>query len=260
MKKIKTISYLTSYLSFLISLSSCFSETEKKHVADSPVYTLIFMDKTQSVNVNKAFVAQKYQQLLADIVEQNIKQKGDKLEVYFIHENTQKAKALSVTCRTEMDNTSSMNATDREGAQTTFDLMLDREKMVLLRQVTSKLAMQNTDNSQRFTDIWASLPVMAKAAETGAEVKAYFLSDMIESMRGAGRRDFHSHAPKDNNEATNWAKTDAKNLKQHALGSTDIKLALPFEPTSSTQENNPTITTYWTVLLQELGAMGVEEI
>ena len=245
---------------FFILFISCSSDKEKKPVADLPVHTIIFMDKTQSVNVNKAFVAQKYQQILSDIVEQNIHQKGDKLEVYFIHENTSKAKALSVVCRTEKENTDAMNLTDKEGAQTTFDLMLDREKIMILRQTVSKMAMQNVGASQRFTDIWGSLGIISKAAESGAEVKAYFLSDMIESMRGTGRRDFHSNPPKNNAEAENWAIIDAKTLKQYTLGSADVKLALPFEPTSSTKENNPTISVYWTTFFQELGAMGVEEI
>ena len=256
----KFFSFLFFIFSLFSLLTSCSSEKDKKSLTDVPVHTIIFMDKTQSVNVNKSFVAQKYQQILRTIVEQNIRQKGDKLEVYFIHENTSKAKALSVVCRTEKENTDAMNLTDKEGAQTTFDLMLDREKMMILRQATSKMAVQNISVSQRFTDIWGSLGVISKVAESGVEVKAYFLSDMIESMRGAGRRDFHSNPPQNNIEAEKWAKTDAQALKQYTLGSADIKLALPFEPTSSTHENNPNITIYWTTLFQELGASVVEEI
>jgi hypothetical protein len=244
----------------LLLTTACSSEKEKKPVTNSPIYTLIFMDKTRSVNVNEAFVAKKYEQILSDIVAQNIRQKGDKVEVYFIHENTSKAKALSLTCRTEIDDTQAMNATDREGAQTTFGLMLDREKMVFSRQITSKLAIQNLSASRQNTDIWGSLPVIAKAAETGMEVKVYYLSDMIESMSGAGRRDFHHNAPANNQEAQSWAKADAKILKNYTLGAAEVKMALPFEPTSSTKENNPTITVYWSTLLQELGAMSVEEI
>jgi hypothetical protein len=249
---------LTTYT--LLLATSCSSEKEKKPATDSPIYTLIFMDKTRSVNVNEAFVAQKYQQILSDLVTQNVRQKGDKVEVYFIHENTSKAKALSLTCRTETEDLSAMNATDREGAQTTFDLMLDREKMIFSRQITSKLAIQNLSTSRQNTDIWGSLPVIAKAAETGMEVKVYYLSDMIESMKGADRRDFHHNAPTNNQEAQSWAKADAKTLKSYTLGAAEIKMALPFEPTSSTKENNPTITVYWNTLLQELGAMSVEEI
>ena len=241
-------------------LFSCFSEEKKAAVTEGPIYTLVFMDKTQSVNVNKAFVAQKYQQILSDLVEQNIRQKGDKLEVYFIHENTQKARALSLTCRTQVDDISHMNATDREAAQTTADLTLQRERMIFLRQLMAKLGVQNVGTSQRYTDIWASLPVINKAAESGAEVKVYYLSDMIESMRGANRRDFHTTPPQDNAQADNWAKTDAKQMKQYALNAAEIKIALPFDPTSSTKENNPTVTQYWSTLLQELGAGTVDEL
>ncbi|MFN8345433.1 MAG: hypothetical protein U0X91_10540 [Spirosomataceae bacterium] len=241
-------------------LFSCFSEEKKAAVTAGPIYTLVFMDKTQSVNVNKAFVAQKYQQILSDLVEQNIRQKGDKIEIYFIHENTQKARALSITSRTEVEDVSAMNATDREAAETTAGLVLERERMVILKQVMSKLAIQNVGTSQRYTDIWASLPVIAKAAESGAEVKVYFLSDMIESMRGANRRDFHVTPPQNNAQADTWAKTDAKQLQQYALNASEIKIALPFEPTSSTKENNPTVTQYWSTLLQELGAGSVEEL
>ncbi len=249
---------LTTYC--LLLTTACSSEKDKKSVAESPIYTLIFIDKTRSVNINEAFVAKKYEQILSDIVAQNIRQKGDKVEVYFIHENTSKAKALSLTCRTETEDLSAMNATDREGAQTTFDLMLDREKMIFSRQIISKLAIQNLGASRQNTDIWGSLPVIGKAAETGMEVKVYYLSDMIESMNGAGRRDFHHNAPANNQEAQTWAKADAKTLKNYTLGAAEVKMALPFEPTSSTKENNPTITVYWSTLLQELGAMSVEEI
>lgn len=253
------ISYLLLPISYLL-LSSCTSEKEKKPVTEGPVYTLVFMDKTQSVNVNKGFVAQKYQQILSDLVEQNIHQKGDKLEVYFVHENTQKARALSVTCRTQVEDISQMSATDREAAQTTADLTLQRERMMILRQLMAKLGIQNIGTSQRQTDIWASLPVIAKAAETGMEVKVYYLSDMIESMKGSNRRDFHSNPPQDNTQAESWAKADAKQMQQYALNAAEIKIALPFEPTSSTKENNPTVTQYWSTLLQELGAGTVEEL
>ncbi len=241
-------------------LFSCFSEEKKVAATAGPIHTLVFMDKTQSVNVNKSFVAQKYQQILSDLVEQNIRQKGDKLEVYFIHENTQKARALSLTCRTEVEDISHMNATDREAAQTTADLTLQRERIVFLRQLIAKLGIQNIGTSQRYTDIWASLPVINKAAETGAEVKVYYLSDMIESMKGANRRDFHIHPPQDNAQAESWAKADAKQMQQYALNAAEIKIALPFEPTSSTKENNPNVSQYWNTLLQELGAGTVDEL
>lgn len=245
---------------FLISLLACSGDGDKAHVnTEGPIYTLIFLDKTRSVNINKTFVAQKYQQAITDIVEQNIRQKGDRLDVYFIHENTSKARALNVTVRSEMDDVSAASPTDRETAETEFAMSLTREKTQIRQRVLQQLVAQNSGTSNRETDIWASLPVIAKANETGATVKVYYLSDMIESVKGAGRRDFQVTPPKDNAQAEQWAKADAKQLKKYQIGSPDITMILPFEPNASVKENNPAITQYWQTLFSELGVGTVEE-
>ncbi|GAB3323281.1 hypothetical protein GCM10027299_19350 [Larkinella ripae] len=247
----------------LLTLVACSSDSGKETNATtsktSPLYTLIFLDKSVSVNANKAFVAQKYQTAINEIIEQNIKNKGDKLEVYFIHENTSKARALSVSTRSEMEDISSANATDREAAQTSFDLSLGREKTAIRQRVLQQLALPNPSSSGKETDIWASLPVIAKANETGATVKVYYLSDMVESVYSAGRRDFHKTPPKDNAQAETWAKADVEQLRRYTIGSPDIAMILPFAPEASVKENNPAVTQYWQTLFQELGAGTVEE-
>jgi len=245
----------------VIVLAACSSEKETSQVkADTPVYTLVFLDKTQSVNVNKSYVNEKYRQALTDIVENNMKNKGDKLEVYFIHENTSKARALSLTVRSEKENTEGVNATDREGIETAFQLSLQREKSIYLRQLLTKLNQQNTGFSNQSTDIWASLPVIAKAGEDGSDVKVYYFSDMVESVKGNGRRDFHKAPPADDNQAEKEAKEDLKQLQQYAIGSPQVTIVSPFEPTASTKENNPHVTHYWQTLFQELGGVSLEEL
>lgn len=238
---------------------SCSSDKDKPAQVDEPVYTLIFLDKTRSVNVDNAFVAQKYQKALTDIIEQNIRHKGDKLEVYFIHENTSKARALNVSVRTDMEDVSAASPTDREAAETEFSLAMNREKAQIRQRVLQQLMAQNAGKSNQETDIWASLPVIAKANESGATVKVYYLSDMIESVKGNGRRDFQVKPPKDNAQADEWAKTDAGQLKRHTIGSPDITMILPFEPNASVKENNPAVTQYWQTLFAELGAGNVAE-
>lgn len=241
-------------------LYACSGSNDKtRPVTDDPVYTLIFIDKTRSVNINKAFVAQKYQQALTGIIEQNIRQKGDRLDVYFIHENTSKARALSVTTRTEMDDVSAASPTDREAAETEFSLALSREKAQIRQRVMQQLVAQNAGASNQETDIWASLPVITKANESGATVKVYYLSDMIESVKGSGRRDFQVKPPKNNAEAGQWAKADAEQLRRYTIGSPDITMILPFEPNASVRENNPAVTQYWQTLFSELGAGNVAE-
>ncbi|MBB5282300.1 outer membrane lipopolysaccharide assembly protein LptE/RlpB [Rhabdobacter roseus] len=245
----------------LLLLSACGREAEQtKALPDAPIYTLVFLDKTQSVNVNKNFVNEKYRQALTEIVEQNMRNKGDKLEVYFIHENTSKARALSLTVRSEKEGIEYANATDREAIETNFQLALQREKGIFLRQALTKLNQQNTGGSNQWTDVWGSLPVIAKAAESGAEVRVYYFSDMIESMRGADRRDFHQSPPITDAVAEQYAQADAKKLEQNAIGSPQVTIVSPFEPTASTKENNPHVAHYWQILFQELGGVSVEEL
>lgn len=244
---------------FALLLWACSSEKDKPVEKNDPTYTLIFIDKSVSVDVNKAFVGNKYTHTVNDLVEQNIHSKGDKVEVYFIHDNTSKARALSVTVRSEMDDMSSASPTDREIAQAAFNVALQREKGMIRQRIIQQLARQNTTSSAQETDIWASLPVIARANESGKLVKVYYLSDMVESTKGPGRRDFHQTPPRDNAQADEWAKADAEKLKQYAIGSPDITMILPFEPNASAKINNPAVTQYWQTLFSQLGASTIEE-
>ncbi|MFN3490576.1 MAG: hypothetical protein ACK4YV_15660, partial [Emticicia sp.] len=90
MKK-PNLSYFLIFLSLIPILVSCGEKKAQKteNKADSPaIHTLIFIDKTASVDVSKPFVAQKYQQALNSIIEENVRKSGDKFEIYYIHENT----------------------------------------------------------------------------------------------------------------------------------------------------------------------------
>lgn len=247
-------------LSGLVSACNFFSTEQTASLPEAPIHTLVFLDKTQSVNVNQNFVQAKYRQQLNELVVNNMKNKGDKLEVYFIHENTSKAKALSLTVHSEKEGLENANATDREAIETAFQMALQREQGIFLRQALAKLNQQNTGASNQATDIWASLPILAKAAEGGAQVRVYYFSDMIESVKGADRRDFHHLPPANDAQAEAWAKADARRMEQYAIGTPEVTVVSPFEPTASIKENNPHVTHYWQILFQELGGVSVEEI
>lgn len=243
----------------LVLLASCGEKKNEQSKANQPlVHTLIFIDKTASIDVAKPFVAQKYQQALTSIIEENINKAGDKFEIYYIHENTSKGRCLSLVCRTEMDNTEGMNATDIEAAKTSYDLSIRKERNFVTNQALARLNAPNSNASKLETNVLSSIPVIAKAAETQAMVKVYYLSDMVESVKNG--RDFQQKPPKDNAEAEIWAKTDAERFKNYSLNSPDISMILPFEPTSSSKENNPTVTYYWSKLFENLGVMNVSEL
>ena len=248
-----------SALTCLVTACTFFSSEQAASLPETPIHTLVFLDKTQSVNIDQNFVQAKYRQALQDVVESNMTNKGDRLDVYFIHENTSKAKALSLTVHSEKEKLENTNATDREAMETAFQMALQREQGIFLRQVLSKLNQQNTGASNQATDIWASLPIIAKATQDGAQVRVYYFSDMIESVKGADRRDFHRQSPGSDTQAETWAKADAKKMEQYALGTPEVTVVSPFEPTASTKENNPHVTRYWQVLFEELGGVSLEE-
>lgn len=245
----------------ILSIQSCGSEKQTtKTLGESPRYTLVFLDKTQSVNVNKAFVHQKYRQALSELIDGNMRNKGDKLEVYFIHENTSKARALTLTVRSERESLEGANATDQEGIETAFNLSIQKEKGIFLSQLLTKLEQTNTGQSNQSTDILASIPVIAHANESGADVFVYYFSDMIESVKGSGRRDFHLHPPVSSDQAQEWAKQDLSSWNKYMIGSPTIRIISPFEPTASAKENNPRVSEYWKSLFSDLGASSLEEL
>lgn len=250
------------FLLFLTALLvSCSTDSATKRPADEPTYTLIFMDKSLSVNTNQDFARQKYSNAVQTMLNETVRQAGDKIEVYYIHENTTKARALSLTVRTAADDLAGTSPTDREAAQTEFDIALQRERAGFIRQIISKLDQQNPSISNQRTNIWGSLSTIAHASETGMAVQVLYLSDMIESMAGQpNRRDFHKTPPANQTQADVWATADAALLdEQYAIGSPTIRLVLPFTPTAPQRVNNPTVTRYWQTLFNKLGAEEVRE-
>ncbi len=246
-----------SLLTLLTSCGEKKSQTTDNQANSPVIHTLIFIDKTASVDVSKPFVAQKYQQTLSTIIEENVRKSGDKFEIYYIHENTAKGRCLSLSCRTKMDETEGMNATDLEAAKTSYDLAIKKERNFVAKQALARLSAENENASKLETNILSSIPVIAKASESGALVKVYYLSDMVESVKNG--RDFQQKPPKNEAEAESWAKADAEKYKNYALNSPDVSMILPFDPMSSTKVNNPTITIYWSKLFENLGVMNVQE-
>ena len=147
---------------FALLAVGCSEQTKETARIHTPVQTLVFIDKTQSIDVSKPYIATKYQGELNNLIEQNIQGEGDKLEVYYIHENTSKARCLSMACRSSMGMIEGKNPTDIEAIKMGFDLSLKREKAIFQKQANMRLMQTNASSSNTYTDILASLEVIAK--------------------------------------------------------------------------------------------------
>ncbi|MBC7920577.1 MAG: hypothetical protein H7Z75_05745 [Ferruginibacter sp.] len=225
--------------------------------APVPVHSVLFFDKSVSMNVATDFIRRKYEGALAGLIEQNIRTEGDRLSVYFIHENTSKARALQVTATARLEDVSSLNDTDAEAVRTEFEVTLQKERQRFLEQARNQLGLVNTGTSNQTTDLWATLAVLSKVAKPGETTKAYYFSDMVESVPGPGRRDFGRLPPAGADQAEAWAGQDAERLRKRLdsarLRNVQIRMVLPFEPTSSSKLNNPSVTHYWETLFVRLG-------
>lgn len=259
MKKL-IITFATS-----LALFSCGStETEKDATSTASAsqkrnsHTLVFFDKTQSVNVDDAFVRNKYQAALKALIDQNIQSEGDVFEIYYIHENTAKAKVLSLSARTTKESSEGLNATDLEAAQTNYDMSIGKERRMILDLAVQKMLEKNSGASNAETNISASIPLLSEALNSKKDVKAFYFSDMVESIKNG--RDFHKVAPISHDQAEEWAKADAENYKLFNLTNAQISIILPFSPNSSSKENNPNVSDYWKVYFEALGVSGVKEI
>lgn len=245
----------------LVGVTGCFFSSEEQSAkAPEKTYTLVFLDKTMSVPGSSDYVEQKYKQQLTDIITTNLQTTGDKLEIYFVHENTSKARALSVEVRAEKEESAGTSATDQEMAANAYQMVLQKEKNIYLRQALAKLAQGNSGRSNQYTDLWASLPVIEKASQEGLNLKVYYFSDMVESSKGDGRRDFHVKPPVSADQAKQWASEDLKQLTQYAIGTPEVTVVSPFDPLASSKENNPAVMTYWQTIFDELAGVSIAEL
>ncbi len=245
------------FTSLLFSCGTAADSTDSK-VTEEKSFTLVFFDKTQSVNVSNEFVKNKYLSALKAMIDKNINAVGDKLDVYYIHENTSKAKCLSLVCRTEKEDMEGLSATDQEAAGTNYEMSIKKERKMMLDLVLQKMMEKNTGSSNLETNITASIPLIASALSNTKNVDVFYFSDMIESVKAG--RDFHKNAPISDDQAKEWATEDASKNAQITLNNAKINVILPFQPTSSSKENNPAVTEYWREYFYKLGVSGVEEI
>ncbi len=253
----------TYLFALLIATFACTSQEQKKPVVISKpsanIYSLIFIDKTVSVSLKDTFTRAKYEKVLQDIVNQNIRQKDDKIEVFFIHENTSQAKVFTQAAKAEMKDTAGLNPTDIAVLKNNYQVALKKERNKIINKCKDALLDPNTTFTKQYTDIWAVLPIIDKRnakKKENTQIKVYLLSDMVESMPGLERRDFYKRPPFSKQEAQNWAEKDAKKFSDIELDDVEMYYVLPFSPLSATSQNNPSVLSYWEVLL---GKLGLEE-
>ncbi|MBC8112373.1 MAG: hypothetical protein H7Y04_15065, partial [Verrucomicrobia bacterium] len=94
---------------------------------------------------DKKFINEKYKGIFKEIVNQNIHGKGDKLDIYYIHENTAKARVFSLISKAAIiaGDTLNANPTDVEMVKNKFDMDLRKEKNAFFKKGEETLSFLN---------------------------------------------------------------------------------------------------------------------
>lgn len=244
---------------FLILPFSCTSDTTNETSPKSKnILSLIFIDKSVSLDFDNSYVQTKYKDAVNTILQEGVLKAGDELEGYYIHENTLKGRCLSLLCSTEMEDVSNMNKTDKEMSELDYQLQIGKERNQFSKKILRIFETQNNQESNKFTDITSTLQIINTHNTGDKVISVYFFSDMIESTSNG--RDFHVKPPTNLDEATKWAEEDVEKMQDINLNGVSIKSILPFDPLSSSKVNNPNVSAYWKVIFESLGASSFEEI
>lgn len=250
-------------IGIILGESSC-EEKEPADFCAIPAQTniLVLIDKSASVRWDENRKQDQLDFLQEEL--QQLKKSGDRIQGSFIHENTRGAapflqKVHRVECPLCADYADKGRAT-----QARFQKKFTEANAALhanyFQSIAENWNLDNVKSTKRNTDIWGSLEVMANffsTANAGDENKVFLLSDMLESNKGRGRRDFTNGAPTNRSMAEEFAAADVawieKELKFDKTRLSDLQITVLANNTATDANNFATVKLYWEALFQRLG-------
>lgn len=224
---------------------------------------LIFIDKSESVNLDNPVNMGKIRSLLAITIDSMIQLPGDQIEVRYIHGQTAGATiVLNEAIKDTIPCACNKAPDDVENDNKKYNKNIERIKGNLVDDIVASLEKSERSSAvSGNTDLLGTLQVasefLSKAPDFKSKVVIY-LSDMVHSVQsdGAQQRDYHANPLKDKVMAENAAKTDLAWAKsQYTLqpGAWDnTKVLLWFPSTSMDQTHNEQMKNYWKTLFAEL--------
>ena len=141
-----------------------------------------------------------------------------------------------------------------------YQLLIKKQKNKIIKQSIDALLTDNSNESGKYTDLLATINIIDKKngkKKENTAFKVFYLSDMVESMPNADKRDFHKRPPYSAKEATEWAQLDAKKFTDIDLENVEISYVLPYSPMTSGYQNNANVIVYWQKIFE---IFGIEEI
>ena len=229
-------------------------------------HILVFLDKTLSLKQDNTSL-EGYKESLKRFVYRNYYQNGDRVHGYFIHSD-----ALGTTPFLEETFQVAKPDLEKGGYQTQednkmkYEMKLAEAKGLAIQSISKGFQLENTSETNRETDLWASFELMTRFfADAGLQdtCYAFFISDMVQSVKGEGQHDFHRYQIKTKEEAENLAMEAAKWIRENrevdpqVLSRVEVRMWIPPNPTG--KNDFGMLRYYWNKLFAELGVREVRE-
>lgn len=225
---------------------------------------LILIDKTISAVSNK--VRQDiFTNHTTEAVLSTLQNPGDKVQGNYIHQNTSGSTAfLFSTPIPKFEAPETGGGMTLNDAKQKYESQLKTLGGVCNKKLREAVEESNTRSTRLYTDLWGILEVATRAFKQEAyDTKTiHILSDMQESMLGAGRRDFHATPIQSRSEAIAFAKSDAKTLQQlldvdpAVLAGTRVVIFPPFDALEASGFKLNRY--YWEALFKAFGISDVQ--
>lgn len=246
-------------------LAGCGGDPPPEHITVDTTaaheQTLVFVDASASVNASGRTL-QLFEDSLRWLAEARMDEPGDRLSVFPVHEETT-SKVGRWKTKTDVTVPEWKEfKQDRRTARIQYHGRIGRfVDTTASRAIRHLHRLRTGSRFKQWTDLWGTLQVISEEADTSAaSVRVYYLSDMFESMPGAGRRDFDEAPPTTKAEAETWAERDAKQIadlikvRPTTLANVDVRV-LPGG--LATKERADAVKYYWERLFREMGVSGI---
>lgn len=221
--------------------------------------TLIFFDRSASAQADAA-TSQEFDRVIREEVQRGMQCAGDVIVGLHLHAATPgkagSARYQSTAPSRPLTGTTGDTLFARSNYRSAVDNDVQRARTLLTQVAQSDLE----PSLRRWTDILGAIQIIEGERKSGQTVRAVFLSDMHESMSGAGRRDFDTRPPSSTQEAIEWANADVEVVKATYLVGDDALSDVTIRPVRGMFASTPAATyirAYWDTLW---GAFGVDNV
>jgi hypothetical protein len=193
-------------------------------------------------------------------------ERGDYFFGFYIHGNTLSGKTFaSQELNWERPNLEGLGGTSRKKELARIEDQKRKQQSTIIINIKESLDEESQKATNRETDIWATLEAASRSfakmpADSRKEV--IYVSDLEESVKGEGRRDFTKKAPASKAEAEEWAAIDATWINTNLEVDTDqlagARVTVYLPRNAHTSSDFQQIRYYWEALFANWGMELVE--